>query len=82
MHLIHKYTKTHSVTTAKYGKKVRRAEKKFASMARVFWAIMQFLPPPHPQVEALASDGHPEIYYHGVLRSTCRLEIRDPSLRT
>ena len=57
--------------------RVRKAERKFVGMARAFWAVMKFLCPPHPQAESLASDGHPERYYHGALRATCRLEIRD-----
>jgi hypothetical protein len=56
---------------------VRKAEKKFVAMARAFWATMKFLCPPHPGAMSLAHDGHPEIYYHGALRATCRLEIRD-----
>ena len=61
--------------------RVRRAERKFVAMARAFGAVMKFLCPPHPQVTALASDGHPEIYYHGALRATCRLEVRELRLQ-
>ena len=61
--------------------KVRKAERKFVAMARAFWAVMKFLCPPHPQVTALALDGHPELYYHGALRATCRLEVRELRLQ-
>ena len=56
---------------------VRKAEKKFVAMARAFWAVMKFLCPPHPGAMGLAYDRHPEIYYHGALQATCRLEIHD-----
>ena len=53
----------------------------FMDLGHLERAIMKFLCPPHPQVTALASDGHPEIYYHGALRATCRLEVRELRLQ-